>query len=405
MNHLELHMLQSVPVSCLNRDDLNSPKTAIFGGVQRARVSSQCWKRAIREYAKDSNSQSFRGNRTKLVIEKMKNCLMENKINETDSQALSFCIGHYLAKIDPKDTSKVKTLLYLSDIEYKNIADKISNLSKDKQSILIQAYSTVDISKISDDDISDEQDASSESEGDADKIKTKKSKDKISPKQFSKIISKGLKPVFKDYNKSSLSNDAADIALFGRMVANDANINIDGAAMFSHAISTHKVDNEIDFFTAIDDLQPDEEAGAGMMGTLEFNSASYYRFAALNLDMLADESHLSAMSLDDRKKIVETFIKSTLMAMPGARKGSMNGNTLPGYVMCVVRSEGHPIQLVNAFERPVNDKNGVFDKSVELLKAEYNKLKTTWDLNEVSCISLPDKTLKELLKEVLKHVK
>ena len=128
-------------------------------------------------------------------------------------------------------------------------------------------------------------------------------------------------------------------------------------------------------------------------------------FAALNLDMLADESHLSAMSLDDRKKIVETFIKSTLMAMPGARKGSMNGNTLPGYVMCVVRSEGHPIQLVNAFERPVNDKNGVFDKSVELLKAEYNKLKTTWDLNEVSCISLPDKTLKELLKEVLKHVK
>ena len=51
MKHLELHIIQSVPVACLNRDDLNSPKTAIFGGVQQARVSSQSWKRAIREMA------------------------------------------------------------------------------------------------------------------------------------------------------------------------------------------------------------------------------------------------------------------------------------------------------------------------------------------------------------------
>ena len=61
MKHLELHVIQSVPVACLNRDDLNSPKTAIFGGVQRARVSSQSWKRAIREMAKEMQPDSFKG--------------------------------------------------------------------------------------------------------------------------------------------------------------------------------------------------------------------------------------------------------------------------------------------------------------------------------------------------------
>ncbi len=73
MKHLELHIIQSVPVACLNRDDLNSPKTAIFGGVQRARVSSQSWKRAIREMAEKEidNSGQFKGQRSRLFIEKI----------------------------------------------------------------------------------------------------------------------------------------------------------------------------------------------------------------------------------------------------------------------------------------------------------------------------------------------
>src|SRR3990172_3261619 len=69
MKHLELHIIQSVPVACLNRDDLNSPKTAVFGGVQRARVSSQSWKRAIREMAKENAPQHFKGERTRLMYD------------------------------------------------------------------------------------------------------------------------------------------------------------------------------------------------------------------------------------------------------------------------------------------------------------------------------------------------
>ena len=69
MRHLELHILQSVPVACLNRDDFGSPKPATFGGVQRARVSSQSWKRAIRELAQEMAPEAFIGQRTRLIIE------------------------------------------------------------------------------------------------------------------------------------------------------------------------------------------------------------------------------------------------------------------------------------------------------------------------------------------------
>jgi len=72
MKHLELHILQSFPVACLNRDDLNSPKTAIFGGVQRARVSSQSWKSAIRKMAEEFQNEYYGGKRTKLVVEQIK---------------------------------------------------------------------------------------------------------------------------------------------------------------------------------------------------------------------------------------------------------------------------------------------------------------------------------------------
>ncbi len=100
MKHLELHILQSVPVACLNRDDLNSPKTAIFGGVQRARVSSQCWKSAIRQMAKEIMPESFKGERTRYIIQPLSNAL--KKLGKTDQDAidLSRKIGAALATED-----------------------------------------------------------------------------------------------------------------------------------------------------------------------------------------------------------------------------------------------------------------------------------------------------------------
>lgn len=344
MKHLELHIIQSVPVACLNRDDLNSPKTAVFGGVQRARVSSQSWKRAIRELAKEIAPDYFKGERTRLIYDPL---VREMKVaglscEEADEGAKR--IVDALVKIDKKSKEKVRstTLYFMSPLELENLA-KVYVENKDAK------------------------------------------------KAMKMIDAKALK-------------DAADISIFGRMVANDHSLTVEAASMFSHALSTHKVDNEIDFFSAVDDLQSKEDSGAGMTGTLEFNSATYYRFAALNLDMLADEDHLGNLTRKDRQFIVKAFAEATIKAIPGARKNSMNGNTVPSYVLGVVREKGHPVQLVNAFEAPLRPAQGYTGKSVELLKEEYGKLSETWGIEDVYKEAIPDKSMKELVDGMVQHV-
>ncbi|MDP2877587.1 MAG: type I-E CRISPR-associated protein Cas7/Cse4/CasC [Holophaga sp.] len=344
MKHLELHILQSVPVSCLNRDDLNSPKTAIFGGVQRARVSSQSWKRAIRELAKEMEPSLFKGERTKLIHKPLLDALLALELTASEADEGAKKIADALAKLDAKSTEKVKvtTLFFMSPLEIQMLA---------------KAYAET----------------------------------------------KDVKKTLKAIDAKSLK-DAADIALFGRMVASDHSLTVEGAAMFSHALSVHKVDNEIDFFSAVDDLQDKSEAGAGMTGTLEFNSATYYRFAALNLDMLADGHHLAVLTKEERQSVVRTFVEATIKGVPGARKYTMNGSTLPIHVLGVVREKGHPVQLVNAFEAPMRSTNGYASKSVELLQAEYAKLKETWGLQAVFECAIPEVGLEKFLDGILAHV-
>lgn len=406
MKHLELHIIQSVPVACLNRDDLNSPKTAVFGGVQRARVSSQSWKRAIREMAEKDldNSGQFKGKRSRLFVEKIFLALKKLGENEVTANALSLCAGHYLAKLDSKQEGKVKTLVFLSQLEYEIFAKLLFNLDKDDKQKLVEAIESVDREKL----VSDEDGDEEIEEVAADK--KKKGEKRLSAKQFAKLVAKILKTsvgkAFKGEKKDtkSLPKDAADIALFGRMVANDHSLTVEAASMFSHALSTHKVDNEIDFFAAVDDLQPKEESGAGMTSTLEFNSATYYRFAAVNLDMLADIDHLGSMTKEERQSVVRTFVEATVKAIPGARKNTMNGNTLPVYVLGVVREKGHPVQLVNAFESPVRTSQGYATKSVELLKSEYAKLAETWGIKAVFEKAIPEVGMKAFLDGVVEHV-
>lgn len=401
MKHLELHIIQSVPVACLNRDDLNSPKTAVFGGVQRARVSSQSWKRAIREMAEeelDSQGQ-FKGKRSRLFVERIFLALKKLGEDEEAANALSLCAGHYLAKLDPKHEGKVKTLVFLSPLEYEIFSNLLFSLKDEDKQKLVDGFSSVDKEKLA----SDEDDGEGNTEKEIEK--NEKGDKKLTAKQFGKLVAKVLtQPVKKAFKAGSLSNDAADIALFGRMVANDHSLAVEAASMFSHALSIHKVDNEIDFFAAVDDLQPKEESGAGMTGTLEFNSATYYRFVALNLDMLADTDHLGSMTKKERQSVVRTFVEATIKAIPGARKNTMNGNTLPVYVLGVVREKGHPVQLVNAFENPVHSSQGYSARSVELLRSEYAKLSETWGIKAVFEKSIPEFSMKVFLEGVLEHV-
>jgi len=354
MKLIELHILQSFPVSCLNRDDVGAPKTATFGGVTRARISSQCLKRAIRELAQETSPKLFAGNRSRLIITPLADALKQHGVTDPKATEVAKQVGNYLATADEaaakKGSLKVKTLMFLSPAEVEALAKVLAEIVK----------------------------------------KDPKAKD------LEKVVAKAC--------KAAALKDAADIAIFGRMVASDHSLTLEGAGLFSHALSTHRADNDIDFFSAVDDLQAKEEAGAGMTGTLEFTSATYYRYAALNLDLLADAAHLGALAPAERKEVVETFLRAAILAVPGARKNSMNAHTLPCHVLGLVKDKDQPLQLINAFEKPVASKDGFLDPSIAALKEHHAQLKKTWGIKPVLEKSIPDTDLDTFCKEILTYV-
>jgi CRISPR system Cascade subunit CasC len=366
MKLIELHILQSFPVSCLNRDDVGAPKTAIFGGATRARISSQCLKRAIRKYASELCPELFAGERSKLIVRPIAEAAERHGAPAEKAVEASKKLCNELATFDESafkknpNILKVKTLMFLSPGEREEIGKDLAAMLKE-------------------------------------------SKD-------TKTLDKKIRSAAAKVREAKLK-DAADIALFGRMVATDHSLTVEGAAMFSHALSTHRADNDIDFYTAVDDLQredptieEEDRAGSGMMGTLEFTSAVSYRYAGLNLGMLADDNHLSALSPEDRRKVVDAFIRATILSVPGARKNSMNAHTLPGYVLGLVKEKGQPVQLINAFEKPVYSKNGLMEASIATLKEHHKKLKETWDIKPTVDTAIPEKSLEEFCAEILSHV-
>ncbi len=365
MKLIELHILQSFPVSCLNRDDVGAPKTATFGGATRARISSQCLKRAIRLQAKELCPGLYKGERSKLIVQPIAEAAQRHGTPAEKAQEASKKFCDELATFDEsafekKGILKVKTLMFLSPSEREEIGKELAAILKE-------------------------------------------AKDE-------KTLGKKIKSAATKVQEAKLK-DAADIALFGRMVAADHSLTVEGAAMFSHALSTHRADNDIDFYTAVDDRQredptveEEDRAGSGMMGTLEFTSAVYYRYVGLNLGLLEDGSHLGALSAEDRRKVVDAFLRATILAVPGARKNSMNAHTFPGYVLGLAKDKGQPLQLINAFEKPVSSKNGLIDASIAALKEHHGQLKKTWGIKPSAEVAIPDKPLDEFCGEILRHV-
>ena len=314
MKLVELHILQSFPVSCLNRDDVGSPKSALFGGVRRARISSQCLKRASRLSAHESHA-GFEGIRSRHLLKPFTSALTAAGLDESAAAEKASAICKLFSKEDSKHPEQVTTAVYLSPGEIEQIAREVAAETDPKKAI-----------------------------------------------------------------KNATRNDAADIALFGRMIANDPTLNVEGAAMFSHALSTHRADNEIDFFSAVDDRKADaEDAGAGMIGTIEFNSATYYRYVGINLDLLADDRNLGGLTADQRSEILRAFIRAALIAVPGARRNSMNAGTLPHEVVGIRKETGQPLQLINAFEEPVGQNgSGFATTSLEKMKLHLASIEDVW---------------------------
>lgn len=296
---IEYHILQSFPVTCLNRDDVGAPKSAIVGGVPRARVSSQCWKRQVRLAMQGFDIKL--GIRTKKAESIFAKACLEAGATEEQAAVCG-------AKIASQLTDD--TLLFISDTEATAFA----------------AYAA-------------------EKEFDDSKIKDK---------ELARVAKKALDPAV----------DALDIALFGRMVAKAAEMNVEAAASFSHAISTHKVSNEVEFFTALDDMRG--EPGSAHMGSLEFNSATYYRYISLDLGQLAQ-----TMGDDDLRKAVEAFTKALFVAVPNARQATQSGASPWEFARVMVR-KGQRLQV--PFETAVKARDGGYlQSSVDELKAYLDK--------------------------------
>lgn len=351
MELVELHILQSFPVTCLNRDDVGAPKSAVFGGVQRARVSSQCWKRAIRLHAQQQ-LPAFGGTRSRYILPALKAALLAQGQPEPAAQCLAAQLAAALSPIDKVEEGNVKTLVYYSPQELANVVARA--LEQDVQGplgILLDSPSE------------------------------RAAKDAQSA--LTAVAKKAVKGL------AEQARDAADIAIFGRMVADDHTLTVDGAGMFSHALSTHRAVNEVDFFSAVDDSKPmdRQDAGAGHIGTNEFTSACYYRCMAVNLDRLHE--YLSHFTVDEFDAVLATLLSAAVTAVPSARKNSMFGHSLPGYVLGL-RRRGQPLSLINAFEAPVRaHQDGYLKPSTEALKAHYQALKQAYGLDAAVETSIP----------------
>jgi len=337
---LDIHAIQTLPPSNINRDDTGSPKTAQYGGVRRARVSSQSWKKAMREYFHKNSIQSNVGVRTLEIVRYVADKIKDYDSSKEDSEAMELADKVLNeAKVKTKD-QRAKALFFLGDTQAEQLAQAAVNGEKDK---------------------------------------------------------KELQEILKD-------NPAVDIALFGRMVADDPSLNEDASSQVAHAISTHAVQTEFDFYTAVDDLAPEDNAGAGMLGTLEFNSSTLYRYANVAIHELLQQ-------LNNKEAVINTlqlFIEAFSNSMPTGKVNSYANQTLPQAIVINLRTD-RPVNLVSAFEEPIKTSNGnvvtsiqrLFDESKKVEKfvnePEYTFYLTTEDIEDLNIDGDNEENLKTLL--------
>lgn len=305
---VDIHVLQTVPPSCINRDDTGSPKSAVYGGVSRARVSSQAWKRAARRDFNDHLDETELGERTLKVVHRIASRIQALDPEVTEDDAL-------------KAANEVLTA---TGIKVKVEKPK----TKDGDEPKPEEYKTGYLVFLS--------------RGQIEALA-----------QLALSVEPGKKPSKAAAQKAMREASSIDVALFGRMIAEAPELNVDAACQVSHAISVHEVIPEFDYFTAVDDNSADDNAGAGMIGTVEFNSSTLYRYATIDAVRLT-ENLGSAVAAT---RAIEAFVRSFVLSMPTGKQNTFANRTRPGAVLIQVRDD-QPVNLVGAFEEPVSAASG-----------------------------------------------
>jgi len=326
-NFLNIHVLISHNPSCLNRDDMNMQKSAIFGGKRRVRISSQSLKRAMRKsdyYIEHLGLPSTRTKKLNDVVNAMQIALSEKFSEETVIKAVEWISGK-------------------SDINAEVTDDAVAPWIIEEVAYICQEIQT----------------------GEAEGIDQKKLEKKI------KKDSTGLRQAI---------GYAVDVALSGRMATSGLMSEVgkvDGAMALAHTITTHAVDADIDWFTAVDDFQ---ELGSGHLDTQEFSSGVFYRYASLNLNQL--KTNLGGANRERVLEIGSYLVHMLSTIVPTAKQQSTAAYNLAELTM--VSFSDMPISLANAFEKPIEEKqnSGFLKPSIDSLLGYWGKVHKGYGLDE-----------------------
>ena len=346
--YIDVHIIQNIPPSCVNRDDTGSPKSAIYGGVKRLRVSSQAWKRAMRLCFRDQIRSHKIGIRTKRVVEKISEEIAHLLPDKKDQSVKYAVEALNLAADDPKKSSLIKK----------------AALKKEgfPETDALLFFSVQQIKKLA--------------------------------TYVADRVNSGKKPEKKKVKDILNSDHPIDIALFGRMLASAKNLDVDASCQVAHAISTHYADSEFDFYTALDESKDEKDnAGAGMMGTIEFSSATMYRYATVNLDLLHENLGDAEATLRALTAFIEAFVKT----MPTGKQNTFANRTLPSMVVVQVRDD-QPVSLAGAFEKPVrkSEVDGYVKDSVRELVEHEERLEKAFGVKPLSGFFASIEELEEL---------
>lgn len=362
---IELHMIQNHAPSNLNRDDSGSPKHCTFGGIKRARISSQCLKRSIRQAWMDSGDpglEAFTGKRTAGLLEHLADLVMKKDQDAERAAALlaarELLRALYVKKVRvSKKTGKVDTAyaLFLSASEKKKLEDHLQRCWDD----LKNAASELNKVEI------EQKGKSNLSKQDKDEREKKES-------ALTKAVENSLA-----HSPFSPGAMTVDLAMFGRMIADYPDRNVEACVQVAHAMSTHAMDHEFDYFTAVDDLggsREEDDTGAEMIGDVEFNSACYYKYFSIDIGELLDNlaGKKPVESSTDREKeeynkahetaretvlkAIPAFIRAAVFTTPPGKQNSFAAHQLPDGILVEVRPVKTPVSYANAFVKPARAK-------------------------------------------------
>lgn len=332
---IQLHFLQNYAPSNLNRDETGSPKDAVFGGVRRGRISSQCLKRSIRRsslFEEAFSGDNLLAKRTKRLPSLLNDALVGMGVEDevrTAIVARAPEIGQESGKTDSKkvDPEKAETrqLIFLGASEVEGIAGKLLGLY---QEVGNKKWSSLKIDEIT----------------------------------------------------GSLSGElprSVDVAMFGRMTTSSAFEDVQAAVQVAHALSTNALTQEFDYYTAVDDLSG--ESGAGMIGDIEFNSSTYYKYFNIHWEQLVG-------NLGGDREValhsVAALVQAAALAQPSGKQNSFAAQNLPDFVLVEVSPLNLPVSYANAFLKPVQQTHtrSLMEQSTEALRAYVTRVTTAYDL-------------------------